>query len=92
MVIFDPQDGAHCGFVANRALRPVACGAGERNTVSISSISEDALVLSVGRDVQDVYGKLVEVQDHVFRGKIWDVSSAVLACTLLLLTEERDMI
>jgi hypothetical protein len=91
-VIFDPQDVYHCRFMADPALRPVTCGAGERNTVSISSIGDEALVLSVGRDVRNVYGGLVEVQDYVFHGKVWDVPSAVLACALLLLTEERDMV
>lgn len=92
LAIFDPEDVIHCGFIGELALRPVTCGAGERNTVSISSITEDAMVLSVGRDVQNVHGSLVEVQDHVYHGRIWDVPSAVLACTLLLLTEERDTI
>ena len=91
-VIFDPQDVCHCRFVADPALRPVTCGAGERNTVSISSIGDESLVLSVGRDVKNVYGKLVEVQDYVFHGAIWDISSAVLACTLLLLTEKRGTV
>lgn len=90
LAIFDPEDAARCGFIGEMTLRPVTCGAGERNTVSISSITEEAIVLSVGRDVQDVYGRMVEVQDHVFHGKVWDVPSAVLACALLLLTEERD--
>ena len=90
MVIFDPEEAAHCGFISQLSLRPVTCGAGERNTVSISSITDHSLVLSVGREVTDVYGQMVEVQDHVFRGAIWDVPTAVLACTLLLLTEERD--
>lgn len=89
IVIFDPQNVRYCRFVEDSKLQPITCGAGERNTVSISSIGDESLVLSVGRDVQNVYGKLVEVQDYVFHGKIWDVPSAVFACTLLLLTEER---
>ena len=88
MIIFDPQDIAQCSFVARRGYRLITCGSGERNTVSVSSIAEDAIVLSVGRDVRNAYGQMVEVQDYVFHAKIWDVPTAVLASTLLLLTEE----
>lgn len=90
LAVFDPEDVARCGFIGQVALHPITCGAGERNTISISSITEEAISLSVGRDVPDVYGRMLEVQDYVFHAKIWDVPSAVLACALLLLTEERE--
>ncbi len=92
LAVFDPADVDSCGFISELDLRPVTYGCGERNTVSISSIGDDALLLSVGRDVLDVNGHMIEVQDHVYRGEIVDLPSAVLACTLLLLTEKREEI
>lgn len=90
LVVFDPEDAAHCRFIERRGLRPVTCGIGERNTLSISSITEDAIVLTVGRDVQKVNGELIEIQDHVYHSQIWDIPSAILACALLLLTQEKE--
>lgn len=90
VIVFDPEDAAHCHFIKKRGLRPVTCGIGERNTLSISSITDDAIVLTVGRDVQNVKGEYIEIQDHVYYGNIWDVPSAILACALLLLTQEKE--
>ncbi len=90
LVVFDPADAIHCRFIEKRGLRPVTCGVGERNTLSISSIADDSIVLTVGRDVQKVNGELIEIQDHVYHAQIWDVPSAILACALLLLTQEKE--
>ena len=92
LVVFDPEDAAHCRFIERRGLRPVTCGVGERNTLSVSSIADDAIVLTVGRDVQNVKGEFIEIQDHIYHAQIWDVPSAILACALLLLTQEKENI
>lgn len=90
LVVFDPADAVHCRFIQRRGLRPITCGVGERNTFSLSSISDDSIVLTVGRDAQKVNGELIEIQDHVYHAQIWDVPSAILACALLLLTQEKE--
>ena len=92
LVVFDPADAVHCPFIEKRGLRPVSCGVGERNTLSVSSMTDDSIVLSVGRDVQKVNGELIEIQDYVYHAQIWDVPSAILACALLLLTQEKEEI
>ena len=92
LVVFDPADAVHCRFIEKRGLRPISCGIGERNTLSVSSITDEAIVVTVGRDVQNVNGELIEIQDHVYHAQIWDVPSAILACALLLLTQEKEEI
>ena len=92
MLIFDPGSTDQCALISALDLTPVTCGTGEKNTISVSSVQDNAIVLTVGRDVPNLYGKTIEVQDHIFRGEQHDVRSAVLACALLLLTEEREAI
>ena len=55
-------------------------------------VSNDSIVLTVGRDLQTVTGADVEIQDYVYHTSVWDVPSALLACALLLLTQEKEEI
>ena len=86
--IFDPSDAVACSFVRTSGWRPITCGLGEKNSISLSSVGENRLVLSVGRDLTNLRGETLEVEERVFCAPVGDVGSAMLAGALLLLTEE----
>ncbi len=64
----------------------ISCGAGEKNTVSLSSVNEESLVLNIAREI---FG--LEIQECVIKTKrpIRNIYTAIFAYAVLVLTNKE---
>ena len=71
-------------FKSNR-LSVITCGRGGKNTVSISSITDNTLLLSLQRSITDINGNIIEPCEIKVKLKDSKVGFAELATTIVLL-------
>ena len=86
MVLVDCTEYLHYSSVPDDCTI-ISCGAGEKNTVSLSSISDNAIVLNIAREI-----KRLEIQECVINTEkpIKNIYTALFAYTVLILTNKEE--
>ena len=92
IAVFDPTRFEDISYLRSAQLTAVTCGINEKNTISVSSIDDDSIILTLFREIKGVYGQKLEMQEYLYENipPVQDVYTAMLACALILLTTPED--
>ncbi len=92
IAVFDPARFEDISFLRTEQLTAVTCGINEKNTISVSSIHDDSIILTLFRELKGVFGQKLEMQEYLYENipPVQDVYTAMLACALILLTTPEE--
>ena len=78
-------------FCAQNSLPPLPV-VSMKNTISVSSIHDDSIILTLFRELKGVFGQKLEMQEYLYENipPVQDVYTAMLACALILLTTPEE--
>ncbi len=84
--ICECSDKTSVGIFSKSPVAVISCGMGRKNTVTVSSISDDAALLTFQRNITDIYGNTIEPAEYKvrLRGKYREFSVMASAAILLL--------
>lgn len=90
IAVFDQGIFADIGLINEHNLVPISCGTGEKNTITISSLTDETMTVSVQRQITGARGQIIDVQEYLFKSgsEIKDIYMTLLGNVLVLLTEE----
>ena len=85
IAVFDPARFEDISFLRTEQLTAVTCGINEKNTISVSSIHDDSIILTLFRELKGVFGQKLEMQESLYENipPVQDVYTAILACEFL---------
>lgn len=65
--VFESKNKKAISMLNGTNALPVSCGTGNKDTLSVASIDENKALISLQRDIQSVYGKIIEPQDFTVK-------------------------